>query len=275
MIVEVRPIERDTWHGKVGKDSIQRPIKITALVDRLTMKYATGLSYVGKYDHPDNAKGLTEAGFYSKVLNRDLSNHFDRETPHPFWDSAMGTIKLDNKPMFLYTNEPLDYVKWKVLKDSKYVANSIKDYHEGKFPQATHVIYDEKEAIEEKASKIAIKRDLITKVLEMSSESKVLLATVLTGRSCRKQSTNYIEVLLDEKIEKNPREVAKFINMDKQDFSNYALVLESLHLNILRKKGHQIFYQDSIIGNEVMDIVDYLKKEENQDLKIRLLAAVT
>ena len=274
MTIEVRPIYKKRWHGKEGEDSIQRPIKLEADVDRTSMKYNTGLSYVGRYDHKDNKEGLTEAEFYGKLLKQDLHDVFDRETPHPFWNSPMGTVKLDNKPIFLHTDRPLDYVRWKMLKASKYVANSKKDYDEGLYPEATHIIYDEREGMEEKATRAELKYKLGAKLLEMSPEAKMQLATALTGRTCRKQSSNYITSILDDQLEKNTNELARFINMDKKDFSTYTLVMEALHMNILRKVKYQIFFQDSVIGNDVMDVVEYLKKDENQELKVRIMASI-
>ena len=43
-LVEVRPIEVKKWHGKKGQESFTRPKKIQALIDPVTMQYATGLT---------------------------------------------------------------------------------------------------------------------------------------------------------------------------------------------------------------------------------------
>ena len=274
MKIEIRPIATKRWHGKEGEDSIQRPTKLYPLADPATMQYATGLSYTGKYDHPDNKGNLTEAEFYGRLLKQDLSPQFDKNTPHPFWDSPQAAIVLDNKPVFLDTSKTLDYIRHKVARASKYIANSKKEYDEGKFPYATHVIFTEEEDKEEKASKIAIKNKVIVKLQSMSAGAKIQLATILTGKTCKKQSANYIDVILDEEINKNAKDVLRYMEMDKTDISIHALVLEALHFNVLRKIKHQIFYQDSMIGMDVLDVVDYLKQEDNQELKLRIIAAI-
>ena len=74
MKIEVRPIERKTWHGKTGKDSFTRPKTLQALVNAETLEYATGL----------NTKEEEE---YGKIFKQDLSKMYSHETPHLFWDS--------------------------------------------------------------------------------------------------------------------------------------------------------------------------------------------
>jgi len=43
-IVEVRPIKKEKWHGKEGKDSFTAPKTVEALVSLRTRRYSTGLS---------------------------------------------------------------------------------------------------------------------------------------------------------------------------------------------------------------------------------------
>ena len=53
--------------------------------------------------------------------------------------------------MIFDTSNPLDFIKMRVCKASRFVANSWKEFEEGLFPEATHVIFDESEEIEEKS----------------------------------------------------------------------------------------------------------------------------
>ena len=85
-LVEVRPIERAKWHGKAGQESFQRPKKFQVLVDTESMSYATGLTN-------EEIIGL------NKIVNYNLTNHFNQETPHEFWDSPMGMFKMENRTM--------------------------------------------------------------------------------------------------------------------------------------------------------------------------------
>ena len=86
--VEVRPIEAKKWHNKAGQESFTRPKKLHALVDPSTMKYATGLT-------EEDRKILLKKG-----VSYDLSDNYNSEAPHPFWDSNMAIVKLENNTMF-------------------------------------------------------------------------------------------------------------------------------------------------------------------------------
>jgi tRNA uridine 5-carbamoylmethylation protein Kti12 len=133
MKIEVRPIEKKSWHGKKGKESFTRPKKIQALADADTMQYAVELTE-------------EEEAEYSKKLKKDLSRQFDPENTHEFWDSALATIKLENATMILDTKKAIDFIHWKIMRASKYVANSMKEYEEG-MKSETHDAWSSNEMI--------------------------------------------------------------------------------------------------------------------------------
>ena len=78
-IVEVRPIERERWHGFKGKDSITRPVVIEALLSSTTGKLATGLT------QKDRERLEKETGF-------DLSPDHNPNKIHPFWSSPAAFV---------------------------------------------------------------------------------------------------------------------------------------------------------------------------------------
>ena len=261
MKFEVRPIERKTWHGKKGEESFARPKTLQALVDSETLEYATGLT-------------KEEEEEYGKILKQDLSRQFNPSEPHPFWDSKMTKIKLENHTQFFNPTNPLEFIKIKILQASKYVANSVADYEAGKFPEATHVIHDQTEENKVKASKIQIKKKAIIESNKLSKTRQIQLVMVLAGKNLKNQSTDFIEVEIDKLIEKDPRKVVDFINKDKEYVAVEALILECLQKNVLKKVGHKILYHDSVLGVDVYDVVDYLKDPKNQELKLRLLEQI-
>lgn len=282
--VQVRPLPAKRWHGKTDNESFTKAKVIAALVDPNSMTYATGLDYSNKtYDDPDNANNkLTEAQYYGKLLKADLSNQFNLEEPHPFWDSKMAKVRLENRTQIFDTkNNPLDFVKVKIMKDSKYVANSMKEYEEGMFPDATHVIFDESEEIEVKASKVAIRNQAVIKSSKLSKGQKIELILVLSGgedylkaKNLKGKSDDFVEVELARLTEEKPAEVLRFLNMDKTATANTALVLEALQKHVLTKEGHKIKYHDSVLGQDIQDVVLYLNVPENQEFKLRLIEQV-
>ena len=271
MIVEIKPIETSKWHGYKGSLSIQCPIKIQALYNPDTGRYATGLNY----KDIDPKTGMTEAEYYSKLVKRNLSDDFDRNKPHEFWNSNESCVTLKSGTTILKVDkDPFDYIRWKICKASKFVANSLKEYEEGLFPEATHYIVDEFGDLEIKAQKAHIKANAVIAVNKLSLDKKKELLTILKRKSYRLQTQDYIDVTIFDEIEKNADEILRIIAMDKEDKVNYALIIECLYKNILRKKGHHIMYFESILGTDELSVIEYLKKPDSQDLKIRLMAAV-
>ena len=276
MIIEIRPIEKEKWHGKKGSDSFQRPITIRALYDPAIMGYATGLSYKGVYDHPENTEQLTEAEYYGKLIKYDLSNVYDSEKPHPFWDGSLGGVKLENKTMLLDLTKPLNYVRYKILLSSKYVANSLQDYEKGLFPSATHYIFNEREDLEKKAIKTNLVKQAFVKFNTLTRTRKIEIINVLENANLKEQSDEFIDVNLHRLIETKTTEVLRLMDMDKEDLSLHSIVLEALQKSVLRKeKGKDtILYFGEPIGSDIYDTIQYLKRDENQDVKIRIFESL-
>ncbi len=184
----------------------------------------------------------------------------------------MAVVKLENNTIFLNTDNPLDYIKWKICKASKFVANSMKEYDEGMFPEATHVIFDEAEEIEVKATKVQLRKKATIECSKLSLSKKIQIVMILGDKNLKNQSSDFVEVEIDTLIQKRAADILEIINRDDEDTALHAMILEALQKSVLRKTGHKIVYFDSVLGGEVVDVVDYLKKPENQDLKLRLMS---
>jgi hypothetical protein len=276
MIVEIRPIEKEKWHGKKGEESFQRPITIRALYDPTTMGYATGLNYKDIYPAEDNKEKLTEAEYFSRLLKYDLSNVYDPEKPHPFWDGSLGAMKLENKTMLLDTSMPLNYVHYKMLLASRYVANSLNDYKNAVTPDATHYIYNKEEEIERKAVKANLLKQAFVLESELPRARKIEIINVLEDANLKDQSDNFIEVTLTRLIENRTKDVLRLMKMNKEDLSIHSMILEALQKGVLRKdKGkEEILYFGDPIGTDIYDTIQNLKKEENQDIKLRIIESI-
>lgn len=261
-IVEVRPIEKERWHNKQGKDAFKRPVTIEALVSASTGKYATGLS------NEDQKRLEDETGF-------NLSSDYTQGKPHEFWNSPAATIKLEYKTNIFDTKKGLDEIKIKVMKASDLVANSQKEYEEGLFPDAIFVIFDEQEEVELRASKAAIKRKVIIESSKLTKSRKAEIVQILSGISVRKQTEDYIDLKLDDEIiDKGPQKVLAIIQRDKSRTSLHALVLEALHKDVLRKEGSAVYYMDDQLGFDIESTIDYFADTQNQALKAQILEKV-
>lgn len=263
MKVEIRPVEREKWHGKSGKESFTRPHTIGALADARTMKYSHGLS-------KEDMELLIEKG-----CKYNLEDSFIQGTAHDFWESKMTQVKLENKTKFFMPEESmLDFIKVRICKASKFVANSLKEFEEGLWPFATHVIHDEAAEVESKATKIARKKRAVIETSKLSQSKKIQLIMIIGGKDVKGKSEDFVEVKLSELIEDSYDEILEHIGMDADELAVHALVLECLLKNILRKNGHKIEYNGSNIGGSEYDVVKYLLSDENNELRMRLTKVV-
>lgn len=261
-IVEVRPIEKERWHNKKGKEAFKRPVTIEALVSVQTGQFATGLS------EDERAELEAKTGY-------NLSPDYTVGKPHEFWNSPSAQVKLEYKTNVFNTSRPLDEIKVKLMKASDLVANSQKEYEEGKFPGAIFVIFDEQEEIELKASKAAVKRKVIIESSKLTKSRKADIVQILSGIPVRNQSEEYIDLKLDEEIEaKGPDRVLTLIQRDKERTALHSLVLEAIHKNVLRKDGSAVYYMDDQIGFDTEAAIDYFADKKNQALKAQILEKI-
>lgn len=260
--VEIRPLEFKKWHGKTGEENFTQTKKFGALVDANAFKYVTGLT--------EKEIGiLKENGF-----KHDLTNDFDPENPHEFWDSIIPRIELKNSTSFLEVDinkHPIDYIKYKIIKSSRYVANSMREYEEGLYPEATHVIINEAEEADFAASKIEMKNMAVELSNKLSPERKVQIVLLMSGKSLKNQSANYVTVQLAKLIESDPEGFIKYAEYENKELlANRALVIDCLDKQVLIKRGHKIYYHDSHLGDDDVTVAEYLSKPENQELLLRL-----
>lgn len=258
MLVEVRPLQIKRWHGKDGKESFTQPKTIEVLYDSNTGKLATGLSE-------------EEAEKYGKILGIDLTDRFNPNEAHPYWSTKAAEIKLENSTMIFDTAKPADFVKVKNLKASKFVANSMKDYENGLFPNATHVIFDEAEEISSKANKIQLKNKAFKMADRMSIDEKVNIIQILSAKSLRGRSNDFIDVELDAILNDRTDDFIKYAKMDKQEVYVRAAILESIHRNILTKEGTAIYYMGEQLGVDFESTVGWFINPQNQKMKVAIL----
>ncbi len=261
-IIEVRPIEKEKWHGKKGQESFTRPKVIEALVSLQTGKYATGLT-------EEDRERL------EKLTGFDLSPEYIFGKLHPFWSSQTAQVKLENKTNIFDTSKPIDEIKVKILKASDLVANSLKEYEEGLYPEALFVIFDEKEEVERKATRLALKNKVIIESEKLSLERKAEIIQIVLGISVRKQSSDFINLKLDEAVEQaGPQKVLDLIKRDKNRTSVHALVLEAIYKRVLRKEGTAVYYMEDQLGFDIENTVDYLMDTKNQALKAQIIERI-
>lgn len=262
MFVEVRPIDHKKWHGKKGKDTFAMPKVVEALFDEKTGKLATGLTI------EDEVK-------YGKLLSVDLSATFSPETAHPFWSTKPAMIKLENNTMILNTDKPLDYIRVKLMRASKLVANSLKELEDGKWPDSTHVIYDEEAEVTLKAGKVQAKQKAYAVVSKMSNDDKTNMVMILSNKSIKGRSTDFIDVEIDSILEEKPVEFMRYFSMGRDEVYARSSILEAIHKGILTEDSNSVFYMSEMIGIDRDAAVEWFKNPNNQKMKIAIVEKLT
>ena len=259
MLVEVRPIASKKWHGKEGKDSFTQPKGIEVLYDVSMGCYATGLT-------PEEAKK------YGKLLGKELDDVFNPEEAHPYWGSQAARIKLPNRTIFFDTAKPIEFVKVKNLKASKFVANSIKELTD--FPEAEFVIYDEQEEIQLKASKIQRRNKCIKILSTLTADQKSDIVQIVSNKTLRGRTQDFLDVEIDSIIDINPTEFLRISKMDKTEVYTRAAILEAIHKNILHKEGTAVFYMGDKLANDYEESVEYFLNPQNSKMKVTILEKI-
>ena len=260
MLIEVRTLPIKKWHGKEGVESFARPKVLEVLINPNTGKYNTGLSE-------------KEAKEYGEMMGVDLSDIVVPETPHPYFSLKPAWITLENNTMFFDSNKPSDAVKIKNMKASKRVANNMAAWERGEYPEATHVIFDETEEVEAKATKINLRREAVALLPKMSEEDKASVITILSDKhkSVRGQSPSFITVEIDELVEDKTAEFIKVVKMGREEVTLRARVLELVNANILTKEAGSYYYMGELIGMDYEDTVDWFKSPQNSKMKVMIL----
>lgn len=258
-IVEVRPLPTEKWHKKTGKESFSQPKGSQVLYDPRIGKYATGLTE-------------QEAQEWGKELGMDLSDRFNPNEEHPTWSSKAFNIRLENNTMFFDTTKLIDRIKIKNMKANKFVANSIKEWKDGKWGDATHVIYDEADEADDKATKIEKRKKALRLADKMTLSEKAAMVLILEGEFIKNKTPNHIEVALDEAIENKLDEFLTYASLDAKDLALRGQVEEAIHRQFLTKEIEAVYYMGERIGYDVDDAVEWFKNPDNQKLKVAILS---
>lgn len=258
MKIEVKPLPIVNWHSKSKIDSFKRPIAIQALFDTNTSKYGIDM----------NDEEIKE---YSEKLSINLDPTFNYNKPHDFYDSSQGTIKLENSTMIFDTDKARDYVLWKILRASPFIANSLEEWEKGNYPEATHYIHDEESEASIKASKYEVKQSCFVEAAKLPMDEKINLAIILSDKVLRGRSANFVNVAINDIIDSNPAAFLRYVKMDKIELNIRATIIEALKKNILTKEGLSIVYMGQVIAVDFEEAVSWFKDKNNQKLKLAIM----
>lgn len=255
--VEVRPIEKTSWHGKKGKESFTRPKVYEALVDE-NRQYKVGLT-------PEELASL------QKSFKGDLDiNYSDTSVERPWWESKAAQVVLPNATKFFDDSTPIGKLHIGIMKASEFVANSLEDYNEGKYPQATHVMYDKEGEATAAASIIDLQNTAIIEASKMSKAAKTRVILILAGKNIKGLSDSTATVEMNKIIKKDAEEFLRYVRRDSEDKTIHEMVLLAIKAHILKKEGHKYVYFEDTLASSESGIIEYFKDPENQTLRLTI-----
>ncbi len=266
MLVEVRPLPVEKWHGKKNKESFAQTKVYEVAVNPDTGKYETGLTE-------------KEAKEYGIALGVDLSDTYTHEQAHPYFSLKPAWMALPNHTLLLDSSKPAEFVKIKNMKASGKIANSMKEWQEGLYPEATHVIFDEEQEVTEKASRIQLRQKATFLLPKMSTDDKANIILVLSNKSLKfgglknlkGRSTDFIDVEIAEIIDNDPLEFMRVANMGREEVSLRAKVLELVTRNVLTKEAGSYYYMGEVLGMDYESTVDWFRDPQNSKMKVLIL----
>jgi len=261
MKIEIRPLNNSKWHGKTGKDEIAQPLVLECLMDS-SGKYATGLTKEEEIE-------------YGEKLGVSLTSSYRSDEPHPFYSTRQSKLVLPYHTVILDTENPIDFIKYKYAKQSRYIAASMKAWENGDSPEASHVIYSEEEDMEVKANKASVKAQAYKLSLDMSDVVKQRIIAVMTDKlrnfkSARGKDANFLIVEIERLIDDNPKLFIETATMEKDSLGAKAMVLEAIEQGVLTKEGSGIYYMSDLLGHGIEETASYFTNPVNSQIRIRV-----
>ena len=204
------------------------------------------------------ATGLTEKE--ERDLEKKLRlNEGELNRYSSYWEDY--SVILTDRELVLNLENPKDFIDYKVLMESKRVANSINEKH--LWPKAEYVIYDaEEDAIKDNIA-VKAKRKAYKKFNNLSL-SRMREVLKLMGRRSDNVSEAIVENTLSEIVESDPK---KFLDIvEHKDFDTKVLLQTLIDENIVRRRKGIHYYGDIQLGYDEDAAVAFLNNAENQEM---------
>lgn len=195
---------------------------------------------------------------HNKELDYYSGNHMDKiiasNSLHeqPFFLTDKCKLRLDGNVVFLNLNNPLDEVRYYMVLDHYYVANSFEDLEEGKNTTAGYYIVDENEIKDIKLREIKKTTKASSAMDDMDSKEESVLINMALALGLedktpsKEKSFKYIHSYWNES-EENYAIFMKYYDMYKDKarrdrFIASALVQDLINYSIIRQRDNKFYW---------------------------------
>ncbi len=187
----------------------------------------------------------------------------------PYWDNF--SIRIPNDGLELDTDIPSENLFYHVLKADPGVATSVQGIT--KLGVQYLMISEENVAKESNG-----KREIIAKAwakFSTMTDSEIRDALFVYGKNYTETNMEVCKNTLGNFIEENPKKFLELVVLD-EDFAQTVFINKLIAAGIIvkrtasRGKSQPLYFNDVHLGNEIKEVVNFIKDKENSNILIAL-----
>lgn len=191
-----------------------------------------------------------EQEFFEKVLNEDLSIHNKVDN---YWNTFTVKIRKDDRLMRngyeLDLSDPIDNLRWRLLKIQAHVAPSWNERHDrGEY---TFALVNEEEMVESRAKVADKKKDayIFLGKVESSPSKMINFLRVCGKRPSNTATVSFLKGEIDKLIE-DPKTIDLVLSIINDENYDMKLFIEdAIEVGAITKKGKKYFLQGGDVIN--------------------------
>lgn len=263
--VVIRPLYVERWHGNnTNENAHDAGTTVVALRDPVTDNYA--LSFTEE-----------EKASIKESLGVEIDTIYSVSEPHPLWTlnrrtrlslSGRGATTLNFNP----EKPNYEFLQYKVALGSKFIANSLTEYQEGKWPEATHYIVETEEEVKAKASRLEKKQQAYSYLASMDRAKKLQMLVVVAGLDFSHATDAKINAEISDIVENKTNEFIRYCNSTDKEVAILATVKKAVDKSLLIKKSDGIYFGDLNLGMTEIETSETLADAKHQKILLNIEA---
>ncbi len=244
MRIILRPINRHTWSNVV--------------------KYKNCYDYIAPYY---TRSGSRYTGLLTEDANRlGAKLGLNLLPSSSYWDNFF--VRIGSDDLYLYTEDPLDEIKYIFLKNHKRVKTSIFE----RKATADYLLINEDEEAKRENLFNKSKIDAIAEFRRLSlTDMRKCLR--LFGHNGETASSEVVENALFKIVEANPTTfMERWVNNKNREIE--VVIEQAIAKNVIRRNKNVYKFGSDVIGYSLNEVIDFMNNPKNQDIKIAILSSV-
>jgi hypothetical protein len=252
--------EGEDFLGLTADRDIAREKKIEAWFDSNKGMYVVDL--------PDSLWEELRQKLGSKY-NLDLDHDVTSGEAHEFWGSKMMQVRLEPNTMVLNLDEnPINIAKLGVMRGHPWIANSLKEYNQGRWSEAKYIIIDDFQDVREKADKAMKRAKAHNLIIELDNTAKVDILQVYHNKLYTNASPEKIISDFGDLAESDPSALMELHSLGEEILEVRSLVVQGISTGILQQNGPNVEFNGESLGIGVEEAADFLLKDSKLKLHI-------